>query len=358
MDLIHKRFLRPGMPVMQHLIPNTVSTSQICEICKMTVARAQISRKSQFKATAAFDLIHADLIHPSTSSFNAHRFINHMMDDATYMRFVMTGIYKTPLTPGITQLKAYARTHFQKEIHFIHSDSDPVLNALSYFADNRATGTIAHKSVAHNHEQNAKIERANQHFSQLQRAFHIESRLPAFLFPEFYRTSAYIANRTPMKALHWKSPYESLHGTAPDTPNLRRPGSKSFVRNPLLPRGDKTSSRVHIGFLVGYEASNIWRIWVHIRVWVKLLGHEMSFSMNLLWDIISLVNFHLTSPFLLVNFNKSITPTPASITMPPLPLESPTPNPPSQEHADDPQPESDSDSDHFTDPQENDEKPA
>ena len=37
-DLIHKRFLHPGMPVMQHLIPNTVSTSQVCEVCNMTMA--------------------------------------------------------------------------------------------------------------------------------------------------------------------------------------------------------------------------------------------------------------------------------------------------------------------------------
>lgn len=52
-------------------------------------------------------------------------------------------------------------THFKKEIHFVHSDSDPMLNTISYVSDNHATGTttfLLPKSLSDDSTLSAMIE--------------------------------------------------------------------------------------------------------------------------------------------------------------------------------------------------------
>ena len=51
-------------------------------------------------------------------------------------------------------------------------------------------------------------------------------------------------------------------GVRPDLSPLHAIGSRGFVLNKHLPRGDKLEDRTFEGFLLGYDASNIYRIWL------------------------------------------------------------------------------------------------
>jgi hypothetical protein len=48
----------------------------------------------------------------------------------------------------------------------------------------------------------------------------------------------------------------------PDLSNIRIFGCKAYVRINKLPKLAKLEPRAAIGYLVGYEAYNIWRIWI------------------------------------------------------------------------------------------------
>jgi hypothetical protein len=48
----------------------------------------------------------------------------------------------------------------------------------------------------------------------------------------------------------------------PDLSNIRIFGCKAYVRINKLPRLAKLAPRAAISYLVGYEAYNIWRIWI------------------------------------------------------------------------------------------------
>jgi hypothetical protein len=48
----------------------------------------------------------------------------------------------------------------------------------------------------------------------------------------------------------------------PDLSNIRIFGYKAFVRITNIPRLSKMSPRAAIDYLVSYDASNIWRIWI------------------------------------------------------------------------------------------------
>ena len=89
-------------------------------------------------------------------------------------------------------------------------------------------------------------------------------------------------NRTPRQNFNWKTPFEMLtsllHGREieyderirlpskkeyqPDISNLFVFGARAYVRKYYVPKLRKVAPRALIGYLVGYVASNIWRIWV------------------------------------------------------------------------------------------------
>jgi hypothetical protein len=100
----------------------------------------------------------------------------------------------------------------------------------------------------------------------------LQASLPEFLWPEAVNAAIYVINRTPNKQLGWKSPYQALYEKLdtkpgyikpkPDLSNIRVFGCKAYVRINNIPRLQKMRPRAMIGYLVGYKASNIWRIWV------------------------------------------------------------------------------------------------
>ncbi|KAJ6111592.1 hypothetical protein N7523_007653 [Penicillium sp. IBT 18751x] len=100
----------------------------------------------------------------------------------------------------------------------------------------------------------------------------IDASLPEYLWPEAVQAAVYVLNRTPNKQLGWKTPYQALFNNLdpkpgymkpkPDLSNLRVYGCKAFVRINNIPRLAKMKPRAMIGYLVGFKASNIWRIWV------------------------------------------------------------------------------------------------
>jgi hypothetical protein len=101
----------------------------------------------------------------------------------------------------------------------------------------------------------------------------IDANLLSYLWPEAAKTAVYIQNRIPHCSIKWQSLYEALAAylgdntlywlqAKPDLSNIRIFGCKAYVRINKLPRLAKLALYAAIGYLVGYEAHNIWRIWI------------------------------------------------------------------------------------------------
>jgi hypothetical protein len=90
------------------------------------------------------------------------------------------------------------------------------------------------------------------------------------MWPEAYKSAVFILNRTPTKQLGWKTPYEVAYSETksgktnckPYIGNLYKFGSRAYARIQNIPGKDKVHPRAQIGYLVGYEAHNIWKIWL------------------------------------------------------------------------------------------------
>ena len=87
-----------------------------------------------------------------------------------------------------------------------------------------------------------------------------ETGLPPELWPEFIKAAGYISNRTPIRKLEWKTPHELVTKNAVKYAHMHIYGCKAYALNHYILRRDKMEPRAHIGYLVGYNLTNIYQI--------------------------------------------------------------------------------------------------
>jgi hypothetical protein len=126
--------------------------------------------------------------------------------------------------------------------------------------------------------QNGGAERSGGVIKDKARTMRLDANLPWELWPEIVRAAVYLYNRTPRYSNKWKSRYEVFFTTAahydgiatpPRKPNhahLKAYGCKTFALTSDTKRGklhlQRLDPRAWIGYLVGYQSSNIYRVWI------------------------------------------------------------------------------------------------
>ena len=133
------------------------------------------------------------------------------------------------------------------------------------------------KCAPDTHEQNSLAERMGQVIIEKVRAIRLSGKLPHALWREIIASAVYLYNRTPRQSLEWKSPYEAFYDVVmpaegvsgprkPTLNHLKAYGCQSYVLiksagDPDRPwKWQKLQPRAHIGYLVGYESTNIYQI--------------------------------------------------------------------------------------------------
>lgn len=71
-----------------------------------------------------------------------------------------------------------------------------------------------------------------------------------------------IKRQTPTPKTDWIASFEAVTGVKPKGCHLRIYGCKAYPLKHLIPRSQKLAERAHIGYLVGYDSTNIYRIWI------------------------------------------------------------------------------------------------
>ena len=124
---------------------------------------------------------------------------------------------------------------------------------------------------------NGGAERSGGVVKQKIRSMRASSKLPAALWKEISKTAVYLLNRTPKYQYHWKTPYDRFHtfivqrnGIAaqrkrPDQSHLCVYGCKAFAMTTdalkKVNRLQRFNPNAWIGYLVGYDSTNVYRVW-------------------------------------------------------------------------------------------------
>ena len=244
----------------KEILPRTEEGFQEkCEVCELAKLRRQISRVPLTEPSRPFQILYVDVI-VMNMALNGDSYALHAVDPYTKFHALITT--RTKSVDGDLQILIEHIEHtFKTTVDEIHSDGESAINGMSftkYCQDRKKKLTI---TVPDTPEQNGPAEKAGHIISMRARSLIQESNLREGLWPEAMKAAVWIINRTPIKALGYKTPYEMAHKEKPYVGNLFLFGSKAYVRIDTK-KSEKMAPRAQIGYLVGYEAHNIWRIWV------------------------------------------------------------------------------------------------
>jgi len=297
-DVWHQRFGHCGPRVLEEIGKALIgvklkgpSTCE-CEVCAVSKMHKIISRRPRDRATKPFEKVHWDLIHHNEEGWNKEWYTSHFQDDCTRFHIVYTIRDKTQATLLSTfeQLYAYVERQFGICIQTFMMDNESGLG--KEFDDwAQPLGIRVENSAVDTPDQNGAAERAGGVILTKARAMRIGARLPANAWSELEPMAAHIANRQPCELLDWKTPYECLQEKLgiPETRrrpagvHLRVPGCRAYPRDRDVPRAAKNAPRAHIGYLVGYDSTNIYRIWVPSRN-IVLSTRDVIFDESRLYD--------------------------------------------------------------------------
>ena len=280
----HLRLGHPGPLALQHVCEAStgvrlrgIPTTE-CDACGVSKIKRQISRSPRttdvgpgeslaidFHETAAFKKgpsIHVMLITDRFSGLTWIYFLSHKTDQW----FISV----------LHHQFSYIGKHYGLKVLRIECDNELVRPIVKTWLHSLHIETLP--CAPHAQAQNGLAERIGAVIKDKARAMRNGAHLPTHLMEEIYQAAVYLFNRTPRYTNHWKSPYECFFTEIarrtvgnptpkmPDQRHLRAYGCKAFAMTPAAlkktNRRLRLEPRAFIGYLVGYQSSNIYRVWL------------------------------------------------------------------------------------------------
>ncbi|KAJ6437664.1 Cut9 interacting protein Scn1 [Purpureocillium lavendulum] len=292
--LWHKRLGHLGAEALEHLVQETTGAKikgplKIeCKDCAVSKAKRIVSRRSpQTKAPRPFWRIYVDIFAMS-NGYNGMKHATLIRDEYTSMIYIyllrdatvesVLGVHKA--------FEAYVQRQFHTSICIIHRDNDRALQS-EYLDWIKSRGIEDEPTAPDTPAQNGPAERSGGVVGSQSRTMQVGANLPDELWPETWKTAVYLHNRSPQQAHNWKTPFERLHQwlrennrdtgylqTQPDITHLKAYGCRAYplTREALKEKQKKhlkTHPHAEVGYLVGYDSTNIFRIWIPERQEVR-----------------------------------------------------------------------------------------
>ena len=242
------------------LDPN--SQEHDCDACifahatRLPVPKVRVSAPAQRFG----DEIHTDVWGPaSISTCQGRRYFVTFTDNA--MRFTITYLMctKDQALEAYKSFEVWALTQGHcRAIKVLRSDCGGKYLSDTFNAHLVAVG-MAHKLTVHDTPQlNGVAERLNRTLLERIRAFAHGSGLPKSLWGEALRHAVWLKNRTAMRALDGRTPFEALYGRPPDLSCLCLWGCHVWVHDPNCSKLDVHARKVRwLGFDVDARAHHV-----------------------------------------------------------------------------------------------------
>ncbi|RYP29394.1 hypothetical protein DL768_011215 [Monosporascus sp. mg162] len=282
--LWHRRLAHLGPRALEKVV-QAVTGAKIqlpskidCQDCAVAKARKKVSRRPQTRERKPFVTICADLFEFS-SAFDGRTKALIITCPVIGARISYTMKRKKHAFTALMNAVVFLERQHHIKVKTIVSDGETSFGKKlrRWLLD---TG-ITHELLPPYTKEPAGVqERAGGVIITKARCLIISSNLPSDLWPEAVEAATYIANRTPTKALGWKTPIQVLNewiakrdkipvpeeGLKANVTNVVLFGSEAYALTEAVRRGaerlKKMDPRAYIGYLVGYVASNIYRVWV------------------------------------------------------------------------------------------------
>ena len=271
---------------------------ETCEICRLAHASRVASRRPTERAPRPFYKVLWDLF-DYPKGYDGSQWLLVMKDDYSgkLWSFPIASKAHTQLFSIIRSFERHVHRRYNLHLNVLKHDGEKGVIAIQGMTEYQRwahdEGIEVQLSPPYTHEPNGGPERAGQEVIVRALKMLKHANLPEVLWPEAAMTATKLINMSPAKSQRFRSPDEVLfdwfdeHSKHQGTPAVRPPhadlrpdwsgiyvfGCKAFALQTsraagLDRRAYKVQLRGQIGYLVGYVASNIYRIWLpkHGRV--------------------------------------------------------------------------------------------
>ncbi|GJX51936.1 retrovirus-related pol polyprotein from transposon TNT 1-94 [Tanacetum coccineum] len=189
-----------------------------CPICLLSKASKTKSwlwhRKLSHYGLEKLYLLHMDLCGPMrVASINGKKYILVIVDDYSWFTWVKFLASKDEAPDFIIKFLKMIQVRLNSTVRNIHTDNGTECVLRDYYEQ---VGISHETLVAQTPQQNAIVERRNRTLVEAARTMLVFAQAPLFLWAEAIATACYTQNRSIIRRLHGKTPYELLHDKKPD----------------------------------------------------------------------------------------------------------------------------------------------
>ncbi|EAQ91982.1 hypothetical protein CHGG_00217 [Chaetomium globosum CBS 148.51] len=280
----HLRYGHPGPEALARLqrtaqgVKIRGPTTVQCEACAKSKIKRQISRRPRQFTQGVGERLAVDF-HEYTQGYEGFKHLMLVTDrwSGLVWDFYLTDRKGKTLVEAFDGLWIYLDTQYRIRPAVIETDNEVMKHdgIISWAAEK---GIRFEPSAPYTQAQNGGAERSGGVIKEKARAIRESAKFPEFLWPEIVKAAVYLHNRTPTLINHWKSPYERFHtqiGThaggfaqarKPEGTHLKAYGCKAYA---MTAKAQEKKDRIRrfnpkawVGYLIGYQSSNIYRVWV------------------------------------------------------------------------------------------------
>lgn len=277
--LWHLRMGHPGPLSLHHLGINAMGVrlrgpkTTECQHCAQAKITRQISRRPPDRVIDKPLLeLHIDWsdLQQAHAGFVRVMFIHDSFSGRSFPYFMRTHADEDESLKVLKDFIPWMCAKYNLDVSVIRSDNE--LNRKKTREWLRSQGISLEISAPRTQAQNGVAERSGGVIIEKARAMRLSAKLPHNLWNEIVNCAVYLRDRTPRESNGWKSPYEQFYSytnrraTKPLLAHLRAYGCRAYAMTADAQnkgkRLNKLDPRAHIGYLVGYDSTNIYRIWI------------------------------------------------------------------------------------------------
>jgi hypothetical protein len=275
-----------------------------CRPCSEAKATRIISRRGPHaKAPRPFWRIYIDVFHLH-ESYNGKKTALLIKDEFTGMivAYFHTEATQAALLGSLKSFESMIQRQYALGLCRIHRDNDPSLRT-AYEEWIHQEGIQDEPTAPYTSARNGPAERSGGVIATKARSMQLGANIPPELWPETWSAAVYLHNRSPQQPTGWRTPFQKLHqwlqsknrdsgyestSSQPDVTHLKAYGCRAYPMTGKALRNTqkkdlKTEAHAETGYLVGYDSSNIFRIWIPERSEVRRV-RDVTFNEKVFFD--------------------------------------------------------------------------
>ncbi len=271
---------------------DSASTTNRCETCVLIKTHELMSRRFEQKESIDYSLnrVDYDLI-SMNEKYNENFWISHFVDFYIRMNFVYIHSRKNDVLSMIREFLKTIRIRYDQIVRFIRMNDERILK-FEYRNFMKMRRIVTKRFVSYTSSQNDTIEQSEKILMIKTKAMRIKTNLSANLWSKIFKSIDYLNNRTLRKALIWKTFFEALTREKSNLTHLQSYECRAYFLKNIISRKNRLKSRAVIDYLVRYDFTNIFRIWISSRMRVVRI-RDVIFDKTLFYDLANLDSKHL-----------------------------------------------------------------